>query len=407
MSNLIDNISLVRTLFIKLQGLILNLNNLQTLDDFRLFAKKKLPKMVFGYIDGGAGDGLALNRNIQSFKKLLLQPKTLINVKNRSFSKRINDQTFDYPFGIAPMGLCNVSNPNADTMLAQASKQLNIPFCVSTAASTSIEDIYKIASNNVWFQLYMGSSVESTLKLVKRVEKVGVKNLVISVDVPAPGYRPRELRDGFTAPFTFGFKQILDCAFHPSWSLPYLFYGKPKFANNEGLTNKGKKFFERNSGTRLIPDLDFLKKLRDNWPGNLYVKGITSLEDAYHSINSGCTGIYISNHGGRQLESVPSTLDLLKIIRRKIGKKYPILFDSGIRTGEDIIKAYSLGADFVFLGRPFLFASALGNKKYIIHLIKLLGKQIDSALAQVGQTSIENLNKSVLFEKDVYFYKDN
>ena len=149
-----------------------------------------------------------------------------------------------------------------------------------------------------------------------------------------------------------------------------------------------------------------MKKLRDNWPGNLYVKGITSLEDAYQSINSGCTGIYISNHGGRQLESVPSTLDLLKIIRRKIGKKYPILFDSGIRTGEDIIKAYSLGADFVFLGRPFLFASALGKKEYIIHLIKLLGKQIDSALAQVGQTSIENLNKSVLFEKDVNFYKD-
>ena len=152
---MIDNISLIRTLFIKVQGLILNLNNLQTLDDFRFFAKKKLPKMVFGYIDGGAGDGLALKRNIQSFKKLLLQPKTLLNVKNRSFSKRINDQTFDYPFGIAPMGLCNVSNPNADTMLAQAAKKLNIPFCVSTASSTSIEDIYKIASNNVWFQLYM------------------------------------------------------------------------------------------------------------------------------------------------------------------------------------------------------------------------------------------------------------
>ena len=144
---------------------------------------------------------------------------------------------------------------------------------------------YKIASNNVWFQLYMGSSVERTLQLVKRVEKVGIKNLVISVDVPAPGYRPRELRDGFTAPFTFGMKQILDCAFHPAWSLPYLFYGKPKFANNEGLSNNGKKFFERNSGTRLIPDLDFLKKLRNNWSGNLYVKGITSLEDAYHSIN--------------------------------------------------------------------------------------------------------------------------
>ncbi len=371
----------------------MNLNNLQTLEDFRFCAKKKLPKMVFGYIDGGAGDGLAIKRNSLSFKKLLLQPKTLLNVKNRNLSKKINNQEFNYPFGIAPMGLCNVSNPRADIMLAQSANKQNIPLCVSTAASSSVEEIYKIASKNVWFQLYMGSSIENTLKLVKRAEKAGVENLIISVDVPAPGFRPRELRDGFTAPFTFGLKQIIDCALHPSWAIPYLFYGKPEFAHNSGLSTDGKKFFERNSGSRLIPDLEFLKMLRDHWPGNLYVKGITSLEDAYHSINCGCTGIYISNHGGRQLESAPATLDLLKIIRGEIGNNCQILFDSGIRTGEDIVKAYSLGADFVFLGRPFLFASALGKKEYIIHLIKLLGKQIDSTLAQLGKTSIDSLTK--------------
>ena len=193
----------------------MNLNNLQTLEDFRFCAKKKLPKMVFGYIDGGAGDGLAIKRNSLSFKKLLLQPKTLLNVKNRNQSKKINNQEFNYPFGIAPMGLCNVSNPRADIMLAQSANKQNIPLCVSTAASSSVEEIYKIASKNVWFQLYMGSSIENTLKLVKRVERAGVENLIISVDVPAPGFRPRELRDGFTAPFTFGLKQIIDCALHP------------------------------------------------------------------------------------------------------------------------------------------------------------------------------------------------
>ena len=385
----------------------MNLNNLQTLEDFRFCAKKKLPKMVFGYIDGGAGDGLAIKRNSLSFKKLLLQPKTLLNVKNRNQSKKINDQEFSFPFGIAPMGLCNVSNPRADIMLAQSANKQNIPLCVSTAASSSVEEIYKIASKNVWFQLYMGSSIENTLKLVKRVERAGVENLIISVDVPAPGFRPRELRDGFTAPFTFGLKQIIDCALHPSWAIPYLFYGKPEFAHNSGLSTDGKKFFERNSGSRLIPDLDFLRRLRDHWPGNLYVKGITSLEDAYHSINCGCTGIYISNHGGRQLESAPATLDLLKIIRGEIGNNYQILFDSGIRTGEDIVKAYSLGADFVFLGRPFLFASALGKKEYIIHLIKLLGKQIDSTLAQLGKTSIDSLTRDVIFGNDTYNYRDN
>ena len=131
------------------------------------------------------------------------------------------------------------------------------------------------------------------------------------------------------------------------------------------------------------------------------------MEDAYHSINCGCTGIYISNHGGRQLESAPATLDLLKIIRGEIGNNCKILFDSGIRTGEDIVKAYSLGADFVFLGRPFLFASALGKKEYIIHLIRLLGKQIDSTLAQLGKTSIDSLTKDVIFGNDTYSYRDN
>ena len=131
------------------------------------------------------------------------------------------------------------------------------------------------------------------------------------------------------------------------------------------------------------------------------------MEDAYHSINCGCTGIYISNHGGRQLESAPAALDLLELIRGEMGNNCQILFDSGIRAGEDIVKAYSLGADFVFLGRPFLFASALGRKEYIIHLIKLLGKQIDSTLAQLGKTSIDSLTKDVIFGNDTYNYRDN
>jgi len=378
----------------------LNLNLLQTLDDFRKKAKKRLPKMVFGYIDGGAGNGLAVDRNRESFNKILLQPRVLKDVSQRVQSKYLLGQQWEQAFGIAPMGLCNVANPTADLMLAYSAKKCGIPLCVSTAASTTMEKMYDIAGENIWFQLYMGSSKEGTFKLVDRANKIGIKNLILSVDVPAQGYRPTEVRDGFKAPFVFGSQQIFDCVTHPSWSMSYLFSGIPKFAHNFGLSEGGKPFFDRNSGTRLIADLDFLKSLRDRWKGNLFVKGITCVQDAYYCIDCGCTGIYVSNHGGRQLESVPAALDLLRSIRNEIGSKFPILFDGGVRCGEDIIKALALGADFIFLGRPFLFASALGYRPAIVHLIEILGKQIDSAMAQIGCTSLEGLNSNVIYSPD-------
>ncbi len=388
-----------RNLILKV-GFILNLNHLQTLDDFRKEAKKKLPKMVFGYIDGGAGSGLAVDRNSQAFNDVLLQPRTLRDVTKREQSKNLLGQQWKHPFGVAPMGLCNVANPKADQMLAYSANRCGIPLCVSTASSTSMESMHDIAGESIWFQLYMGNSKEGTFKLVDRANELGIKNLILSVDVPAPGYRPREIKDGFKAPFKFGIRQILDCVVHPSWAIPYLFNGIPKFAHNAGLTQGGKAFFDRYSGTRLIADLDFLKALRDRWKRNLFVKGVTHVEDAYSAINCGCTGIYVSNHGGRQLESVPSSLDLLKLLRNELGPKLPILFDSGLRSGEDIIKALALGADFVFLGRPFLFASSLGYRPAIVHLIKLLEKQIDSALAQIGCRSLENFSSTVIYGSD-------
>ena len=381
-------------------GLLLNLNLLQTLDDFRKKAKIKLPKMVFGYIDGGAGNGLAVDRNLESFKKILLQPRALKDVSQRNQSKILLSEKWQHAFGIAPMGLCNVANPMSDTMLAHSANKSGIPLCVSTAASTTMEKMYEIAGDNIWFQLYMGSSKEATLKLVDRAKELGIRNLILSVDVPAQGYRPTEVRDGFKAPFVFGTQQLLDCATHPSWSIPYIFSGIPKFAHNFGLSEGGKPFFDRYSGTRLIADLDFLKSLRDRWKGNLYVKGITCVQDAYDCINCGCSGIYVSNHGGRQLESAPAALDLLRLIRSELGSQFPIMFDGGVRSGEDIIKALALGADFVFLGRPFLFASALGYRPAIVHLIKILGKQIDSAMAQIGCTSLEELNSHVIYRFD-------
>ena len=380
----------------------MNLNHLQTLDDFRQKAKTRLPKMVFGYIDGGAGEGLAVDRNSNAFKRILLQPRSLKDVTTRDRSKQLLEKKWKHSFGIAPMGLCNVANPKADQLLARSAKRYGLPLCVSTAASTTIEEMYSLAGENIWFQLYMGSTKEGTLKLVDRAREVGVKNLILSVDVPAKGIRPGEIRSGFKAPFVFGSQQILDCAIHPMWSLPYLFTGVPRFAHNFGLSEGGLQFFDRNSGTRLIADLDFLKALRDRWPGNLFVKGITDVEDAYNAIECGCTGIYVSNHGGRQLESVPAALDLLKVIREELGQEFPILFDSGIRSGEDIIKALVLGADYVFLGRPFLFASALGRSVFIEHLIKILDEQIDSAMAQIGCTSLDRLDKSMIWGIDKY-----
>ncbi len=367
-------------------------NKIFSVSDARKYARRRLPRIIFDFIDGSAGEEVTCALNVEMIEALRLLPRVLVNVENRNHQKALFEQTWNLPFGIAPMGMCNLTWPGADAMLARAAKQYGIPLVLSTMASSSIEITAERAGEHAWFQLYVGDSEEVAYHLIERAETVGYTNLILTVDVPSIGARPREQRNGFQSPFRIGPKQFFDLAMHPLWSLTTLKTGMPKLANvNVADGNQ----FKRNEARGKV-DWDFLSRLRDHWPGNLIVKGVLGSEDAVCIRDAGVDAICVSNHGGRQLDSAPAAIQMLPQIRAAVGPDYPLIFDSGVRNGEAVIKALALGADFVLIGRPFLYAMGADGYAGLQQVIELIRSQIDISLAQLGCVDINDIDTSYM-----------
>ena len=315
-------------------------------------ALRRLPRMMFDFIDGATGYEIAKERNIQSLQRIQLQPRALLDVEQCNLQTELLGSRYNAPFGIAPMGMCNLIWPGADMYIAAEAQQRCVPHCVSTAASTAMEETIKQAGRYAWFQLYAGDNAKATDELVDRAERAGYETLVFTVDTPKISRRNRDIRNGFQVPLKIGPRQFLDFALHPRWSIATLLAGSPRPMNFETKLNSK---FVRGSG-RGSADWQFLDRLRKSWRGNLIIKGVMSATDAVRMRDAGVDAIYVSNHGGRQLDSAPAAIDMLPVIRRALGPDFPIVFDSGVRSADDIIRAIALGANFVMLGRPILFA---------------------------------------------------
>ncbi|MEQ8709482.1 MAG: alpha-hydroxy acid oxidase [Rhodospirillales bacterium] len=360
-------------------------------EDARRLARRRLPWMIFDYIDGAAGSGGADRRNRQRLNDIQLQPRVLKNVEHRSLKSSVLGQETGLPFGIAPMGMCNLSTPGADLMLARLAAKHKIPLGVSTAASTALEPMIEAAGGNAWFQLYFGGDEDVSHKLLDRAGAAGYETLIFTVDVPEVGRRPRELRRGFKMPFKIGPGQFIDFALHPRWSLATLAKGAPDLANFKA---PGMDFDRTKSRARA--DWDFLARVRDNWKGRMVLKGVTAPSDALMARDAGVDAVEVSNHGGRQLESAPAAIDALARIRSAVGDDYPLLFDSGLRGGEDIVKTFATGADFTMVGRVLLYALAAGGERGLNDFVDLLAEEISLTLAQLGATSMDQISREML-----------
>jgi isopentenyl diphosphate isomerase/L-lactate dehydrogenase-like FMN-dependent dehydrogenase len=361
--------------------------------DARSAAKWRMPKMIFDYVDGAAGSEFSCEQNSSILDRMRLLPRVLINIEGRRLAKSLFGREWDLPFGIAPMGMCDLTWPGADKMLAAAAVKNGIPVCLSTMASSSIESMRQQAGENAWFQLYVGQSEEIGFDMVQRAEAAGYDTLILTVDVPMIAPRPREQRNGFQAPIKIGPKQFLDFATHPQWSIRTLLTGVPALANNQ-QNAAGEKFVRNESRGKV--DWGFLDRLRQRWKGKLIVKGVLSAQDAVRIRDAEVDAVYVSNHGGRQLDSAPATITMLPGIRKAVGDDYPILFDSGVRNGEAVIKALALGADFVMLGRPFLYGIGAAGEEGLDAVIKLLTNQIDTTMAQLGRLDLDGIDSSVI-----------
>lgn len=360
--------------------------HIHSAEDARRLARRRLPWMVFDYIDGAAGTGTGAARNRAALDAYTLRPRILRDVSDRSLATTLFDAPAQRPFGIAPMGMCNLSGVGADLMLARLAARHQVPLGVSTVASTPLEKLIETAEGHAWFQLYFSGDGTGTFKLVDRARVAGFETIVLTVDVPEVGRRPRELRHGFTMPFRIGPRQFVDFALHPQWSLRALFGGKPQMAN---FQMDGYSFDRTESRARA--DWTTLERLREVWPGRLVVKGVLDVEDAVALKAAGADAIQVSSHGARQLESAPSPFLTLAAIRDAVGDEFPLFYDSGLRSGEDALKALLNGADFVFFGRILQFAIAAAGEPGLTRLWDVLSDELSIAMAQVGMRTLSHV----------------
>ena len=361
-------------------------------EDARLRAMRRLPRMIFDFIEGATGREKGSIRNETRFDDIFLQPRALAGVSDRSLVTELLGRSYGLPIGIAPMGMCNLACPRADAFMADVARERNLPVCLSAAGSSNLEDMRDWAGDLAWFQLYFGQSKEASLKTVERARAAGYDTLILTVDVPEPSRRIRDQRNGFNLPFRLTPRAFLDFALHPRWSLSSLAAGVPRprnFASDDAQ-------FDRKA-SRAGADWAFLTVLRDHWKGNLIVKGITAPEDAARVLSIGADAIYVSNHGGRQLDGAPPAIDLLPVIRDAVGPNAPLLFDSGPRNGEDVVKALALGADFVMLGRPVLYALAAAGGAGLASLMQCFADDIDLVMAQIGASRIADIGRHNLY----------
>ncbi len=373
---------------------------IHSLDDARKLAKKRLPKMFFDFVDGAAGDEKLCELNSTALDQIRLEPKVLRNVEQRNLSKKFFNIKYNLPFGFAPMGMCNLTWPGADKMLAKESIINNIPTCVSMASTTTLEKMYEFTEGRSWLQLYIFQDEKFVMELLDRAEKTGYKTLVLTVDVPIQFRRAKDDKNGFTVPFKIGPKQFFDFATHPNWSISTLLYGIPKPMNYE--TSKGGNKFVR-SESRGSTDWETLKRIRNAWKGKLVVKGVMSQEDSLKIKHEGADAIQVSNHGGRQLESATSAINALPLIRKALGPEFPLIFDSGIRSGGDIIRALAFGADYVMIGRPLMYAIGADGAKGLRKIIEIIKGELSTTLGLVGLTDINEITSEIVAQK---FFKD-
>ena len=373
---------------------------IHNLEDARNLAKKRLPKMFFDFVDGASGDEKLCELNSTALDQIRLEPKVLRNVENRSLSKKFFDTKYDLPFGFAPMGMCNLTWPGADKMLAKESIINNVPTCVSMASTTSLEEMYTLSEGRSWLQLYIFQDEKFVMELLERAEKTGYSTIVLTVDVPIQFRRAKDDKNGFTVPFKIGPKQFFDFATHPNWSISTLLYGVPKPMNYE--TSKNKNKFVR-SESRGSTDWETLKRIRNAWKGKLIVKGVMSQDDSIKIKEAGADAIQVSNHGGRQLESATSAINALPLIRNALGQDFPIIFDSGIRSGGDIVRALAFGADYVMIGRPLMYAIGADGAKGLRKILDIIKGELSTTLGLVGLTDVNQITSDIIAEK---FFKD-
>ena len=369
-------------------------------EDFRAQARRRIPRLAFDYLDGGSGSEIALRESVDALDRIRFLPRALVNVDRIDVSKELFGRRYAVPFGVAPIGLAGLIWPGADRMLWETALAGDMPYVMSTAATTALETAVSETKGKAWFQLYVAKDEAVADDLVDRANALGVEVLFVTVDVPVPGRRLRDMRNGLALPLRPSARLAADLATHPAWCAALARSGSPRLANIQRYADPAATagqlaaFMATQSSGRL--DWDVLRHIRERWPRKLVVKGIVAPEDAVRARDAGCDGIVVSTHGGRQLASTISSIDALPAVRAAVGPEFPVLLDSGVRSGEHVAKALALGADFVLMGRLPLMAIAGGGAEGLRTAFAMAKDDLARTLALLGVASAGALSQAVI-----------
>jgi L-lactate dehydrogenase (cytochrome) len=375
-----------------------SLRSILSLPDFEPAARRRLPRPLFGYLQGGVEDNVTLDANLAAFRKWMFRTHVLVNVSSRSQATTLMGVDYRSPFGISPMGMCAMFAFDGDVAMARAAEEARIPYVLSGASLTRMEDVAKAAPTCAWFQAYIPGEEAHIEALVERVKAAGFKTLVVTVDTATLANRENNVRVGFSTPLRPTPRLAWDGVTRPRWLVGML---------ARTLMKKGMPHFENASAQRGVPIIssnvvrqfglrDHLSwshvgLIRRMWQGKLVVKGITAADDVRRAEQEGADGVVISNHGGRQLDGTMSSLAALPEAARAKGT-LALMMDSGVRRGTDVLKALALGADQVFVGRPMAYAATLAGQAGVAHAISLLRDEVHRDMALLGVNRLSELN---------------
>jgi L-lactate dehydrogenase (cytochrome) len=372
-----------------------------TIADFRRIAQRRLPKFVFDYVDGAAGDETTMHRNRAAFEKLSLYPRQQVDVSKRSMETTVLGRRLSMPMLLAPTGLQRLVHRHADLEVAKAAGAAEIPFVVSASTAFTVEEIADAGSGDLWLQVYPWRDRKAVEHVVTRAIAAGYSTLVVTVDVPLLARRERDLRNGMSIPPRITPRNIYQGARHPRWVTHLLRGPEITFVNFKDLApgSKGMALMQwvNNELTNPAAEWSELQWLRRLWPGPLVVKGVMAVEDACAAVREGADAIVVSNHGGRQLDGTPATAEVLPRVVDAVGDRTEVLMDGGVRRGSDILKALALGARAVLVGRPYWWGLAAGGARGVGAVIDVFRTELDMAMALSGRPTIDSVGRDLLF----------
>ena len=375
-----------------------------TIEELRVLAKKRVPRMFYDYVDSGAWTGSTYAANEADFKRIKLRQRVAVDITNRSLATTMVGQPVSMPVALAPTGIIGMQRGDGEILVARAAAKAGIPYTLSTMSVCSIEDVAANSHEPFWFQLYVMKDRDFVGRLIDRAKAAGCSALVLTLDLQIIGQRHKDIKNGLTTPPKPTLANLLDIATKPRWCLSMLGTKRRTFGNVVGHTPGADNMRSISLwiAEQFDPKLswDDIKWIRDRWGGKLILKGILDPEDAERAVQVGAEAMIVSNHGGRQLDGALSSIAALPSIVRAVGGRMEIFLDGGVRSGQDVLKAVALGARAVFIGRAFLYGvQALGGEGVTLAL-DIIRKELDTTMALCGFRDIRQVDRSIIDSRD-------